>query len=191
MLQATTLIRPARPEDADHMARLINTAGEGLPLYFWGQTADGGQDPWEIGRNRAQRDEGGFSWRNGVVAQVGSEVAALTVTYPIGDSPVEIADDVPAIFVPLLELENNALGTQYVNVLATYERFRGQGHGTRLLKEAETLAGRRKLSIIVSDGNENARRLYERFGFRHVDQRPIATARGWSCNGRNWLLLIK
>ena len=69
------------------------------------------------------------------------------------------------MFVPLQELENLAPGTWYVNVLAAYPEERGKGHGTALLGVAEQLAadaGRRGLSIIVSDTNTGARRLYER-----------------------------
>jgi hypothetical protein len=36
----------------------------------------------------------------------------------------------PAMFVPLQELENLAPGTWYVNVLAAYPEHRSQGHGT-------------------------------------------------------------
>ena len=62
----------------------------------------------------------------------------------------------PAMFVPLQELENLAPGTWYVNVLAAYPEHRGKGHGTALLGVADQLgadAGRRGLSIIVSDAN--------------------------------------
>ena len=69
------------------------------------------------------------------------------------------------MFVPLQELENLAPGTWYVNVLAAYPDQRGQGLGTELLAVAGKLAaeaGSRGLSIIVSDANTGARRLYER-----------------------------
>ena len=52
--------------------------------------------------------------------------------------------------------------------LAVLETARGQGVGTRLLTELVNLARsqrRRGLSLSVEDGNEGARRLYERLGF--------------------------
>jgi hypothetical protein len=59
--------RPATPDDASPMAELVNIAGEGLPLYLWSKMASPGQDPWEVGRARAQRETGGFSYRTTVV----------------------------------------------------------------------------------------------------------------------------
>ncbi|HEY5641696.1 MAG TPA: GNAT family N-acetyltransferase, partial [Woeseiaceae bacterium] len=57
------------PDDARAMAELINIAGEGLPVYLWAKIAEPGQSPWEVGRQRAQRDSGSFSYRNTVVRE--------------------------------------------------------------------------------------------------------------------------
>ncbi|MDN3718973.1 hypothetical protein QW131_06505 [Roseibium salinum] len=53
-------IRPARVEDAPVLARLVNYAGEGLPLYLWDKMAPEGKGPWEVGEQRAAREEGSF-----------------------------------------------------------------------------------------------------------------------------------
>ncbi len=185
-------IRPATPEDADDLARLINYAGEGMPLHFWRSMAAPGEDAWAVGRARALRDKGAFSWRNAWIYELGGIVASTLVTYRIGEHPEPIDPaTVPAPFVPLLELENLALGTQYVNVLATYPAFRGNGLGSTLLDTAAGIAGDTPLSIIVSDGNTGARRLYERHGFRTAAERPIAGMPGWSCDGANWVLMFR
>ena len=97
------------------------------------------------------------------------------------------------MFVPLQELENLAPATWYVNVLATYPSYRGKGYGRVLLEIAEDLARearRQGLSIIVSDGNPGARRLYERCGYRETATRPIVKD-DWENNGTNWVLLTK
>ena len=101
--------------------------------------------------------------------------------------------ELPPRFRPLQQLEDLAGGTWYVNVLATYPQFRGQGHGRALLQLAETLAraaSRQGMSIIVSDGNTGARRLYERHGYRQVDARPMVQD-GLPLEGAEWLLLTK
>ena len=79
-----------------------------------------------VGARRAARDEGAFSWRNAVIAELGGAVAGGLVAYRIGPDP-EPLDDVPPLFRPLQALENRALGTHYVNVLATYPEFRRRG----------------------------------------------------------------
>ncbi|HZA65932.1 MAG TPA: GNAT family N-acetyltransferase [Geminicoccaceae bacterium] len=89
--------------------------------------------------------------------------------------------------------ENLAPGTWYVNVLATFVEYRGRGYGSRLLGIAERLAaaaGRFGLSIIVSDANAGARRLYERCGCVEVAMRPMVKE-GWENPGENWVLLVK
>jgi ribosomal protein S18 acetylase RimI-like enzyme len=94
---------------------------------------------------------------------------------------------------PLQELENLAPGTWYVNVLAVPPGFRNLGLGGRLLQRAEETGracGRRGLSIIVSDANEGAWRLYERAGYREAATRPMVKE-GWMNEGRNWVLLTR
>lgn len=190
MLRAREEIRPATKLDADAMSRLIDLAGEGLPMHFWKKLAGKDEDPFAVGMARACREEGSFSYRNGFVAEENGKAAALLITYRIGSDaePVEPAST-PAPFVPLLELENLALDTQYVNVLATLPEYRRHGHGTRLLARAATLAAGSSLSIIVSDANAGAIRLYKACGYRMSASRPIVTEAGWSCRGENWLLM--
>src|SRR3546814_8338981 len=91
------------------------------------------------------------------------------------------------MFRPLQELENLAPGTWYVNVLAVLPAFRNLGLGSGLLQRAEETAragSLRGLSIIVSDSNGGARRLYERVGYREAATRPMVTE-DWVNDGRN------
>ena len=191
------LARPFRPATADDdaaLAELVNMAGEGLPLYLWTRMAGPGEDPWAVGRQRARRTEGSFSYRNAVVIDVGGQVVAALIGYKLPDAPEEIdPDTMPAMFVPLQELENLAPGTWYLNVMATYPEYRGQGYGARLLAIAERLAaesGSAGLSLIVLDANAGARRLYARAGYRQVAERPVVKE-DWTCRGDNWVLLVK
>jgi ribosomal protein S18 acetylase RimI-like enzyme len=189
--QAAT-IRPATVDDADDLARLVNFAGEGLPFHFWNMIAENGEDPWIVGRNRAERETGSFSWRNAVIAEMDGNVAAALITYVIAepDGPPDFSDT-PPVFAPLEELEALAGGTFYINVIAAYPEYRGSGIGTRLLDEAERMAAGRLLSLIVSDGNKGAFRLYERHGFRSRESRPIVRVGDWECEGENWVLMVK
>jgi ribosomal protein S18 acetylase RimI-like enzyme len=183
--------RRATQADAAALADLVDFAGEGLPSYLWSRMAQDGESAFEVGRRRARREEGSFSYRNAVVADEGGIVVAALIGYPLPDRPEPIGPDLPAMFVPLQELENLACGTWYVNVLATYPEHRNRGHGTRLLAIAETLmqsSGSTGLSIIVSDANRGACRLYERFGFKRRATRPMVKEQ-WQNGGENWLLM--
>ncbi|HEX6142046.1 MAG TPA: GNAT family N-acetyltransferase [Geminicoccaceae bacterium] len=194
MIELAPPFRRATPGDAAALAELINFAGEGLPLFLWERMIEGGESAWEVGRRRARREEGSFSYRNAVVAEVAGRVVGCLIGYPLPERPEPIdRERMPPMFVPLQELENLAPDTWYVNVLAIDPQHRNRGLGSDLLRLAEQLAaaaGSTGLSIIVSDGNAGARRLYERCGY-------IATARrrmvkdGWSNPGQSWVLLTR
>ena len=186
-------LRQARIEDAPVLAELVNHAGEGMPLYLWAQMASPGQSAWEVGVSRAARDTGSFSYRNAFVIESPETVAGCLIGYETPDRPEPVSPDMPAMIRPLQELENLAPGTWYVNVLAILPLHRNSGLGTRLLGLAEELgraAGKRGMSVIVSDANPGARRLYERCGYTEAGTRPMVKE-DWVNEGRNWVLLTK
>lgn len=186
--------RAAMPGDADAMVELINIAGDGLPLYVWQKMAEPGQSPWDVGRERAVRDSGSFSYRNAVVREEDDRVVAALMGYALPDEPDPTAcDGLPPMFVPLQELEDLAAGSWYVNALAALPECRGKGYGSGLLRVAENLARRTQrpaLSIIVSDANTGARRLYERSGYVEKAIRGMVKE-SWDHSGENWVLLVK
>lgn len=186
--------RQATPDDAAAMAELVNIAGEGLPLYLWTKMAVQGLSPWDVGRERARRESGGFSYRNSIVREESGRVVASLIGYPVNDAPASTDySEMPSMFVPLQQLEDMVPGTWYVNVLATYPESRGRGIGSELLSIAEGIATRLSkcsLSIIVADTNTGARRLYERHGYSEVTRRAIVKD-DWVHPGTNWILLLK
>jgi GNAT superfamily N-acetyltransferase len=185
--------RRAQPSDAAAMSELVHFASEGLALYLWTKIAPPGVDPWAIGRERAEREAGGFSYRNTLLVESDGAVAAGLIGYPLADTPEPLPPDLPPIVVPLQELEDLVPGTWYVNVLAAYPQHRGKGYGTALLALAEQLARethRRGMSIIVADTNTGARRLYERCGYREVARRRMVKD-GWQHPGSDFVLLTK
>lgn len=194
MIELTPPFRPGTLGDAVALTELVNFAGEGLPLYLWDRLKQPGETAWDVGRSRAAREAGSFSYRNAIVAEIDGKCAACLIGYAQPDSPEAIDyEKTPPMFVPLQELENLAPGTWYVNVLAVYPEYRGQGLGTKLLRIAEELAsqsGKSGMSVIVSDANPGARRLYERCGYEVTGMRPMVKE-DWENEGRDWVLLAK
>lgn len=190
MIRLEPPLRVATEADAKELADLVIFAGEGLPLHIWTGLAAAGEDPWEIGRKR-QRDKA----REGkiVVVDPGEGAVASLTGYAIGPEPEPVGDAMPALFRPLQELENEALDSWYVNVLACYPEYRGRGYGSLLLKAAESIArdaGLWRMSVIVADDNIGARRLYERHGYREFARRRCERG-GWQTGTEHWVLLIK
>jgi ribosomal protein S18 acetylase RimI-like enzyme len=193
MIELAPPFRPARIEDADVLAELVNYAGEGLPLYLWSTMTEGNESAWDVGCRRARREDGSFSYRNAAIIECDRHCAGALIGYEIPEAPEPVADDMSAMFVPLQELENLAPATWYVNVLAVRPRFRNGGLGSELLGLAERTArqlGKRGLSVIVSDANAGARRLYERCGYREQAGRPMVKE-DWVNEGKTWVLLTR
>jgi ribosomal protein S18 acetylase RimI-like enzyme len=185
-------LRAARKDDAENLARLIDIAGEGFGMYLWSLAAKPGESALEIGKRRAQ--EGGFSYRHATIAEVDGEVAALLLGYRLAD-PYQLGDlsKLPDMVRPLIELEAEAPGSWYVNALAAFPEYRGQGIGTRLLIEAERLAGdvgAPGLSLIVADQNARAKGLYLRTGYRAAGRRRLVPFPGYTHSG-DWVLMTK
>ncbi len=186
--------RRATPADAQAMAELVNMAGEGLPLYLWSRMAAPGQSAWELGQERARREAGAFSYRNTIVREHNNAVVACLIGYPLeaAAAPTDYSQ-LPAMFVPLQQLEDLAPDTWYINVLATYSDYRGKGIGGELLTVAEAIAvdaGKRGLSLVVADSNLDARRLYERHGYQECARRPMVIEQ-WENAGTSWILMCK
>ncbi len=185
--------RAAAPGDAELLARGVNYAGEGLPLYLWGKLAGAGESAWDVGIARAQREDGAFSYRNAVIIEHEGAAAGCLIGYSIGPTPEPIPDDMPPVFRPMQELENEALDTWYINVLAVTPERRGLSLGSKLLALAEDIAGaqnKRGTSLIVSSGNPGAARLYERSGYSERARRQIVKE-DWEHQGDAWRLLTK
>lgn len=188
-----TAFRPATPDDAELLAELVNYAGEGMPLYLWQKMARDGQTAWQVGHLRAAREEGSFSYRNATMITCDARPVGCLIGYDVPDAPEPVPADIPAMFRPLQELENLAPGTWYINVLAVLPGDRNRGLGERLIALAEDTArkhARQGVSLIVSDANTGARRLYERCAYRETATRPMVKE-DWVNDGENWVLLTK
>jgi ribosomal protein S18 acetylase RimI-like enzyme len=138
-------------------------------------------------------ETGGLSYRNAVIAELAGQPISGLISYPLGDKAEHIADSLPAVLVPLHELMNLALDTWYIHVVAVSPEYRGKGQGLALLALAERFAGsagKASVSLIVSDTNTGARRLYELWGYREIAQRKMVKEQ-WQHPGVNWVLLRK
>jgi ribosomal protein S18 acetylase RimI-like enzyme len=185
--------RRATPQDAAVMAELANYAGYGMQLYLWQKLAAAGQSAWDVGRMRAAREHGAFSYRNTTVIEREGQVVGCLIGYEIADAPEPVDPQMPPMFRPMQELENLAPGTWHVNVLGVLPAYRNMGYGAELLRLADETGrrlGKRGMSVIVSDANTGGRRLYERCGYREAAKRPMVKE-DWVNEGQNWVLLSK
>lgn len=197
-MPADFLIRPARKADAAALAVLIDMAGEGMASWVWSDMASGHQTAFEVGRMRAGREEGDFSYRNAFVLAEqhdgAEEIAGMVLGVRL-DDPYVMPDlaDMPAPFRPLVELEAEIPGAWYLNAIAVFSDFRGKRLGARLMEKAEALAresGATEIALIWAEENDLAAGLYKRFGYAERARRPIVPFPG-ICVGGDWVLLAK
>ena len=180
------ILRPAGPEDGLHMAQLVDIAGHGLPRASWAAMAPEGQDPLAFGASRAQRETGGFSYRNARMLQIGAEVAGMLITYHLPPKPQPL-NGIQPLARPLQELENLCPGRLYINAIALYPEYRGRGLGFFLLQHA----GQGPQALITGDDNSAARALYHRAGFSEAARRPAAGDALWQPSNADWVLLTR
>ena len=77
-------IRPARPTDDFDLVNLVDIAGEDLPTHLWQRACVGDETALSIGRKRARREEGAFSYRNGhILERVGGECAGCMIGWGV------------------------------------------------------------------------------------------------------------
>lgn len=171
-------IKPATADDCLAIAELALMAGEGIPGYFWAQSLQPGQTLEQAGAELAASKTANFSYRNTQLARIDGLIAGMLLAYRLpaaADNEENIAD-FPEFVQPLIELEQCVPESFYINMLATYPRFRGLGVGTELMRQVDRLAhlsGCSLISIEVFDSNPGALRLYQRLGYEIVDQRPV------------------
>ena len=194
-MKTAPAIRAAHKADASEMVALIDSAGYGMPLWIWQGMKTDEASALEVGRKRAMRDGGSFSYRNAHVLENDGSVMGMLIGYPI-DDPYELGDidATPEAFRPLVELEAQVPGSWYVNVVAVHAEFRGQGFGSRLLGHAEHVAKQTRngtMSIIFESRNLKAYRLYERLGYREAARRPRVSFPGDATGSEEWILMKK
>ncbi len=187
-------IKSAVKDNATELAYLLNLAGEGIPKYLWSEIAENGQDPMDVGRMRASREEGGFSYKNARICVENGSIQGMIVSYKQPDQLcIENIEEYPKVVKPLFLLEAEAPGTWYVNAIATFEKYRGRGIAQKLLREAEERAisgGTGAMSLIVASENTRAKSLYEYIGYRFVSSLPVVRYPG-CMHGGEWLLMVK
>jgi len=188
------LIRPADKPDVEDIARLALIAGEGIPAWFWKQSASNGQDIEQVGAEKLLSEQDNFSYRNVQVAVIDNHIAGMMLAYRLPDvDDAEDLDQFPAFIRPMVELEQCVPSSFYINMLATFSDYRNMSVGTKLMNRVDWLAsdaGCTISSIEVFDQNEGALRLYQRLGYKIIEKRPVVPHSSHPYDG-NLLLLTR
>lgn len=170
-MSETLTLRPARRGEARVAARLMQIAADGMADYTWSTLAEPGDDLLDVGEQRLARIGAPMSFENATFAELDGMMLGFAV--PDGDVPVAGPDADP-VLAPLMELEQP--NSFYICALAVFEKRRGIGIGSVLLRAAERMAasqGFDTMSLIVFEQNVGALKLYQRAGYEEVARRPL------------------
>jgi len=186
-------LRPATRKDAVDLAILMDMASRGLLNWVWSTLAEPGQSALEVGRDRIlNRADLPSHYSRWCVAEHDGAIAGGYAGYIVPD-PYDPGDvsELPDVYGPLLELEALAAGSWFLMAIGVYPEYRKGGLGSALLESA-MVAARDSLTdgitLTVSTANENAFRLYERYGLREIARRCATTFPGSGEIG-DWVLL--
>jgi ribosomal protein S18 acetylase RimI-like enzyme len=165
-------IRPAKKADSRRIAELYRIASDGVSDYIWTKLADPGEDILDVGRRRYEREDTVFSYRSATVVERDGKVIAMLVSFPMIIDENYVEED--PVLAPYSVLEEP--DSYYVCAMAVFPEYRGQRIGHRLLSLAEDKARNNaltRLSLIVFERNEGAKRLYERNGYCEKAREPV------------------
>lgn len=184
---------PAHVGESGDLENLVAIAGDGLPLHTWDALIETGDSAMDVGQCCAVRSESAFSYHNADVALRHDRVLSAIISYPM--KPLNLpapSTGIPPIFQPIVALENQAIGSWYINILVSYPDARRQGAASALLAEVQNRAleaGYTTLSLIVSNVNP-AQKFYEKQGFNEAD-RALMAKDGQDNAGQEWVLMTK
>ncbi len=172
--------RPAVKEDSVVMADLIRIAAGGVVDFLFHDLIKG-VTPVQILANGLKNDRYPHTYKNALVAVKGPAVIGVALSYP---SQYHGVTEALRAFVPQERLDHLAAfyearveNSLYLDSLAVFEEFRGQGVGGRLIsltKEKALAAGFDTVSLIALADNAPALSVYRRHGFEVVAEIPVA-----------------
>ncbi len=180
------VIRAARPEDLDFAFAMFSAAGHGSVERFLG--CQNKEEAYKVVRCLWTGKPNALHYKNCHILEGNEEPLGFLSAYPVGENSYSQMGTLQIIqaggarllwhylthwkelFLALRFLEGKR-GEYYINTLATVEKARGQGIGTKLLHYALDQAKRQEketISLLVGRDNREAKSLYERIGFKVV-----------------------
>jgi len=189
--------RPARARDSRFIAEMIDISSDGVALIEWAETAEAanGLTALDTGAELYASDEGDYSYRNCILAEVSEQRAGMLLSYPMRSRNPDAVISAPPfdgtdVFAPYKYLE--APDTWYICGVAVTEKYRGRGIGKNLMNMACERAldhGYDRLSLVVFEENKVAVCLYQHLGYEIVKRAPVVPHPLIRCSGDALLMV--
>ena len=177
-------IRPATKADASYIADAIMTAvGDDITLGFAGSVK---RIPLvkQLFKTLAECDDSQYSYLNTLIAEDDNRsVAGVIIGYDGADLHrlrqrfIDKANQILGYSFSQENMNDEASPDEiYIDTLCVFPEFQRKGVATKLIESAiERYNSLKKpVGLIVDEENKNARRLYERLGFRKIGMTAFA-----------------
>lgn len=162
-------LKDAQPENASQIAPLMIEAGGGFYEFLYERL--GPESTLLQFINRAiSADEGPYSWKNCMVAERDGHFAGFANAFPAWSLREQDLGSIPEERLAHLAPVNEIMDWEsfFLSSIAVLPNDRGHGVGHVLLEGILNRAmqlGFQNVTLQVWEGNDRARRLYERHGF--------------------------
>ncbi len=177
MCQKQIIIRAAHREDASLIAQVVVMAIGGDPATH---------PIYPMFLELAQREFSQYSYRNALVAQIGSESVGAIVGYD-GDRLRELREPVFDLYKAHtgreLVIEDETEGGEfYLDSVAVLPQYQGLGVGAKLLSAMRDKAfeeGFEHVGLLVDWDNPRAEKLYHSLGFERINETSFLGHKMW------------
>jgi ribosomal protein S18 acetylase RimI-like enzyme len=176
------MIRFAQKEDRFAMAKLVLVILKDMELPFVHEIGE--EKTLEILAEAMLEPEYRYGYTRGLVNEIDGEVAGVAFGYPDKDEPTIDAPLTKILEAAGLDKELKLFvdpetfpNEWYLDTICVDAKFRGQGIGSALLEALPKIAqrdGYTTIGLSVDKANPQAKRLYERQGFKVIAEREIS-----------------
>lgn len=163
-------LEPAEARHSADIAILFDMAFRGFAAMQWEDMTIDCDTEFETGKKRAERqsEDGAFSYQNATIARIDDFVAGMLLSYVLPDPADVDHTDFNEDIDPILRLEEQVIGSRYINACTVYSDYRRMGIGSLLMNDViakAKKAGDKQLSAIIDQENELGAMLLDKFGF--------------------------
>lgn len=170
--------RKATKQDASSVAKLMMLAMDKIVFDFIGEKND--EKGTLFLENLIQQENNQYSYQNTIVVEYDNQIAGCTTFYDGGkleELRKPVLDILKSSYNQVINPQDETqAGEIYIDTIAVSPDFQGKGIGSKILDyliEEIAIKQNNVLGLLVDFDNSNAKKLYERKGFKVVGEKML------------------
>ena len=170
--------RKATKQDASSVAKLMMLAMDKIVFDFIGEKNN--EKGTLFLENLIQQENNQYSYQNTIVVEYNNQIAGCTTFYDgvkLEELRKPVLDILKSSYNQVINPQDETqAGEIYIDTIAVSPGFQGQGIGSKILDyliEEIAIKQNNVLGLLVDFDNPNAKKLYERKGFKVVGEKML------------------